>query len=92
MLLKRGDNNEQVKQLQVKLGLEPIGNFGPKTEEAVKAFQTDLAKLQAERARQDAMWQTPIKADDGANIVNHTVNKVVCYNTNNFSILNQGPS
>lgn len=39
MLLKRGDNNEQVKQLQVKLGVDPIGNFGPKTEEAVKAFQ-----------------------------------------------------
>ena len=40
MLLKRGDNNENVKQLQKKLGLEPIGNFGPKTEEAVKAWQT----------------------------------------------------
>jgi putative chitinase len=39
MLLKRGDNNENVKQLQTKLGLEPIGNFGPKTEEAVKAYQ-----------------------------------------------------
>lgn len=39
MLLKRGDNNESVKQLQTKLGLEPIGNFGPKTEEAVKAYQ-----------------------------------------------------
>lgn len=39
MLLKRGDNNENVKKLQSKLGLEPIGNFGPKTEEAVKAFQ-----------------------------------------------------
>jgi len=40
MLLKRGDNNENVKQLQIKLGLEPIGNFGPKTEEAVKAYQS----------------------------------------------------
>jgi putative chitinase len=40
MLLQRGDNNAEVKQLQAKLGLEPIGNFGPKTEEAVKAFQT----------------------------------------------------
>jgi len=40
MLLKRGDNNEDVKKLQTKLGLEPIGNFGPKTEDAVKAFQT----------------------------------------------------
>ena len=39
MLLKRGDNNEDVKKLQAKLGLEPIGNFGPKTEEAVKAWQ-----------------------------------------------------
>jgi len=39
MLLQRGDNNAEVKQLQAKLGLEPIGNFGPKTEEAVKAFQ-----------------------------------------------------
>ena len=39
MLLKKGDNNEQVKQLQTKLGIDPIGNFGPKTEEAVKAFQ-----------------------------------------------------
>jgi putative chitinase len=39
MLLKRGDNNESVKQLQTKLGLEAIGNFGPKTEDAVKAFQ-----------------------------------------------------
>jgi len=39
MLLKRGDNNEDVKKLQTKLGLEPIGNFGPKTEDAVKAFQ-----------------------------------------------------
>jgi putative chitinase len=39
MLLKRGDNNEDVKKLQVRLGVEPIGNFGPKTEEAVKAWQ-----------------------------------------------------
>ena len=39
MLLKKGDNNEQVKQLQIKLGVDPVGNFGPKTEEAVKAWQ-----------------------------------------------------
>jgi putative chitinase len=39
MLLKKGDNNEQVKQLQVKLHLDPVGNFGPKTEEAVKIWQ-----------------------------------------------------
>ena len=40
MLLKRGDNNDNVKKLQEKLGLDPVGNFGPKTEEAVKAFQS----------------------------------------------------
>jgi putative chitinase len=40
MLLKKGDNNENVKKLQVRLGIEAIGNFGPKTEEAVKAFQS----------------------------------------------------
>ena len=39
MLLRKGDNNEQVKQLQVKLHLDPVGNFGPKTEEAVKIWQ-----------------------------------------------------
>jgi putative chitinase len=40
MLLKKGDNNDFVKQLQVKLGVEAVGTFGPKTEEAVKKFQT----------------------------------------------------
>lgn len=40
MLLKRGDNNADVKALQIKLGLEPVGNFGPKTEEAVKKWQS----------------------------------------------------
>jgi putative chitinase len=40
MLLKKGDNNENVKLMQQKLGIEPsVTNFGPKTEEAVKAFQ-----------------------------------------------------
>jgi peptidoglycan hydrolase-like protein with peptidoglycan-binding domain len=43
MLLKKGDNNESVKQLQVKLGLDPVGNFGPRTEEAIKAFLFDLS-------------------------------------------------
>jgi putative chitinase len=39
MLLKKGDNNENVKLLQSKLGVDPVGNFGPATEAAVKAFQ-----------------------------------------------------
>ena len=40
MILKKGDNNEIVKKIQVVLGVDPVGNFGPKTEEAVKAWQT----------------------------------------------------
>jgi hypothetical protein len=38
-LLKRGDNGEDVKLLQKALGLKGDGNFGPKTEDAVKNFQ-----------------------------------------------------
>ena len=40
MLLRKGDNNDNVKQLQIKLHLDPVGNFGPKTEEAVKLWQS----------------------------------------------------
>jgi putative chitinase len=40
MILKKGDNNENVKLMQQKLGIEPaVTNFGPKTEAAVKAWQ-----------------------------------------------------
>jgi putative chitinase len=39
MLLKKGDVSEDVKKLQIKLGVEAIGTFGPKTEEAVKTWQ-----------------------------------------------------
>ena len=39
MLLRKGDNNENVKLLQKKLGVDPVGNFGPATEAAVKEFQ-----------------------------------------------------
>jgi putative chitinase len=39
MLLKRGSNDDNVRKLQEKLGIEVIGNFGPKTEIAVKEWQ-----------------------------------------------------
>ena len=55
MLLKKGDNNEQVKQLQIKLGVDPVGNFGPKTEEAVKKFQAANG-LAADGIVGDATW------------------------------------
>lgn len=55
MLLRKGDNNDNVKLLQQKLGIEPIGNFGPKTEEAVKAFQTKYG-LTADGIVGDGTW------------------------------------
>jgi putative chitinase len=39
MLLKIGSKGEDVKKLQIKLGVESIGTFGPKTEAAVKSWQ-----------------------------------------------------
>jgi putative chitinase len=41
MLLKLGSEGEDVKKLQTKLGVDPIGKFGPKTEAAVKAWQSE---------------------------------------------------
>ena len=39
MLLKNGSRGEEVKQLQIKLGLNADGNFGPMTEAKVKEWQ-----------------------------------------------------
>jgi putative chitinase len=39
MLLKLGSEGEDVKKLQTKLGVDPIGKFGPKTDTAVRAWQ-----------------------------------------------------
>ena len=40
MILKIGSNNEDVEKLQKYLGLNPDGDFGSKTEKAVKDWQT----------------------------------------------------
>ena len=40
MLLKVGSIGDDVVKLQIKLGVDPIGKFGPKTEAAVKGWQT----------------------------------------------------
>jgi putative chitinase len=39
MLLKVGSKGDDVKKIQAKLGVDTTGNFGPKTEAAVKAWQ-----------------------------------------------------
>jgi len=40
MVFKRGDKHELIKEVQRVLGVEQVGNFGPKTEAAVKTWQT----------------------------------------------------
>ena len=40
MLLKLGSEGDDVRKLQEKLGIEAIGKFGPKTDAAVKAWQS----------------------------------------------------
>lgn len=40
MLLKLGSQGEEVTKLQIKLGVDPVGKFGPKTEAAVKGWQS----------------------------------------------------
>jgi len=39
MILRNGSKGPEVKRIQEKLGVEPTGTFGPKTESAVKAWQ-----------------------------------------------------
>jgi len=56
MLLKKGDNNENVKLMQEKLGISPaVTNFGPKTEAAVKEFQAKHG-LPADGIVGDVTW------------------------------------
>ena len=55
MLLKKGDKNEQVRQLQILLGVDPVGTFGPKTEEAVKKYQATNG-LVADGVVGDGTW------------------------------------
>lgn len=40
MVLKLGSEGEEVKKMQLKLGVDPVGKFGPKTDAAVKAWQS----------------------------------------------------
>jgi len=55
MLLKLGSQGEDVKKLQLKLGVDPIGTFGPKTDVAVKSWQASNG-LTADGIVGDATW------------------------------------
>jgi putative chitinase len=55
MILKLGSEGENVKKLQIKLGVDPIGKFGPKTEAAVKSWQSEHG-LTADGIVGDKTW------------------------------------
>ena len=69
MLLRVGSFGEDVTKLQVKLGVDPIGKFGPKTEAAVKGWQSAHG-LTPDGIVGDATWskmfapvaETPVQA------------------------------
>jgi putative chitinase len=75
MLLRLGSEGEDVKKLQVKLGIEAIGKFGPKTDAAVKAWQSAHG-LTADGIVGDGTWSkmfgsaTPVAATPTAPITN----------------------
>jgi putative chitinase len=75
MLLKLGSEGEDVKKLQTKLGIEAIGKFGPKTDTAVKAWQS-ANKLTADGIVGDGTWAkmfggaTPVAAAPSTPITN----------------------
>ena len=56
MLLKVGSTGDDVVKLQKKLGVDPVGTFGPKTEAAVKAWQ-QANGLTADGLVGDATWK-----------------------------------
>ena len=72
MVLKRGDNNENVKKLQEKLHLDPVGNFGPKTEEAVKLWQAAHG-LTADGIVGDKTWAMIMGEEDHPEVKQQTV-------------------
>jgi putative chitinase len=55
MLLKLGSEGEDVKKLQQKLGVDPIGKFGPKTDAAVREWQSKHG-LTADGIVGDGTW------------------------------------
>lgn len=55
MLLKLGSTGDDVVKLQQKLGVDPIGKFGPKTEAAVKSWQSSNG-LAADGIVGDGTW------------------------------------
>lgn len=56
MLLKVGSTGDDVVKLQKKLGVDPVGTFGPKTEAAVKDWQKTNG-LTADGLVGDATWK-----------------------------------
>ncbi len=65
MFLKKGSNNNDVKLLQQKLGIDPVGNFGPATEAAVKAFQAKHG-LTADGIVGDKTWNLIMNSSSAA--------------------------
>jgi len=72
MLLKLGSEGEDVKKLQIKLGVDPIGKFGPKTETAVKGWQSEHG-LTADGIVGDKTWSVIMSISESTPVSAPTV-------------------
>lgn len=74
MVLKKGVNNDLVKKVQGKLGVEQVGNFGPKTEAAIKEWQSSNG-LTADGIVGPATWKKMFGEDmpSAAPVIEHAV-------------------
>jgi putative chitinase len=81
MLLRLGSFGEDVTKLQVKLGVDPIGKFGPKTEAAVKGWQAANGLI-PDGIVNDATWAkvfTPVVVPPSANTILTGTSTVATY-------------
>ena len=62
MLIKKGSSGEEVKSIQKKLGLYPDGDFGQKTENAVKEWQRSNGLLD-DGIVGDSTWSKMFKSE-----------------------------
>lgn len=81
MILKIGSKGEEVKSLQRLLGLKDDGEFGPKTEEAVKEYQKKH-NLTPDGIVGQQTWNLLQESSDNLCITNKFINKHITHSPN----------
>ncbi|MBM7841015.1 cell wall-associated NlpC family hydrolase [Alkalihalobacillus xiaoxiensis] len=82
-VVRYGDNNETVRNIQQKLGISTDGNFGPQTERAVRQFQSNNG-LQVDGVA-GPQTQKALNATSGSTASTPSSNSTASANTSNAS-------